>query len=182
MSRAAAGLAVAAAASLLAVGGIRGPGNGWPLALAVGGALIAVWAAGTAGHGREPPGERHRRRRVLLDRAATAILAASLGGGLLLAAGIGEGTAAWGLPRSLWGLSLGVWLIPLVVTSLGFAVSFRAPRTAAEEPLRSLADSLAGNLEVPGGGPESPARKRPPAGGAAGARRERRAGRRRGRT
>ena len=118
MTRAAAGLAVAAASLVLIGGGVRGSETGWVIALATGAAVIAVWVAGASGPGRRPLRSRS-------ERVTSVLLGASLLGGILLAAGIGDGPGPWGLPRSLWGLLLGVWLIPLVVTSIGFAVSFR---------------------------------------------------------
>jgi len=63
-------------------------------------------------------------------------LSAAGAAGALLAAGLADGPGFFGLPRSLWGLLLGIWLIPLALTSLGFAVSFTAPTPADLERLR----------------------------------------------
>jgi len=95
-------------------------------------AVIAVWSVGTAG-----PKSRTAERRNLLDQAVTGGFGLSLAAGALLAAGLADGPGAFGLPRSLWGLLFGVWLIPLVVTSLGFAVSFEPPTPAELERLRA---------------------------------------------
>ena len=96
-------------------------------------AVIAVWSVGAAG--RPKPGT--AKRRHLLHRALTVGFGLSLTAGTLLAAGLADGPGIFGLPRSLWGLLLGVWLIPLVITSLGFAVSFTPPTAAELERLRT---------------------------------------------
>ena len=102
-------------------------------AAAVSAAVIAVWSVGAAG--RPKPGT--AKRRHLLHRALTVGFGLSLTAGTLLAAGLADGPGIFGLPRSLWGLLLGVWLIPLVITSLGFAVSFTPPTAAELERLRT---------------------------------------------
>ena len=122
-------IVVAAAAALL----IPGESSGLLAAVAVSAAVIAVWTVGIGG--RPESGSKKRRQR--LHQAATVGFAVSLTAGALLAAGLLEGPGWFGLPRSLWGLLLGVWLIPLVVTSLGFAASFAPPGPADLERLRS---------------------------------------------
>ena len=104
-----------------------------PAAVAVSAAVIAAWTVGIGG--RPESGSQKRRHR--LHEAATAGFALSLMAGALLAAGLFEGPGFFGLPRSLWGLLLGVWLIPLIVTSLGFAASFAPPSAADLERLRA---------------------------------------------
>ena len=104
-----------------------------PAAVAVSAAVIAAWTVGIGG--RPESGSQKRRHR--LQQAATAGFALSLMAGALLAAGLFEGSGWFGLPRSLWGLLLGVWLIPLIVTSLGFAASFAPPNAADLERLRA---------------------------------------------
>ena len=97
-------------------------------------AILAVWSFGTAG------GERARaalQRRNRWDRWTGVGLALSLGAGTLLAAGIGSAPGLFGLPGALWGLLLGVWLVPLLLTSAGFALAFRPPDRAALERLRA---------------------------------------------
>lgn len=125
----AASLIVAAAATLLAPGEIVG----FLAAAGVTAAVLAVWSTGSAG-----PGNPTRKVGTRLDRATSAGLAVSLGAGCLLAAGIADGPSLFGLPRSLWGLLLGVWLIPLVLTSLGFAAAFEPPDPAGLERLERL--------------------------------------------
>ena len=125
----AASLVVVAAAALL------GPGasEGLPAAAAAILAIFAVWCVGAAGRPR--PGM--PRQRKLLHQAVTGGFGLSLAAGALLAAGVFDGPGFFGLPRSLWGLLLGVWLIPLVLTSVGFAVSFAAPTPAELKRLRA---------------------------------------------
>ncbi|MCY4627484.1 MAG: hypothetical protein OXE58_07950 [Acidobacteria bacterium] len=122
-------MVVVAAAALLIPGG----SSGVLAAAAVSAAVIATWGMGSAG--RRASGSPKRWNR--LHQAASASFALSLAAGALLAAGLFEGPGFFGLPRSLWGLLLGVWLIPLVVTSLGFAASFAPPDPADLERLRS---------------------------------------------
>ena len=118
----AASLVVAAALTLPVAGGTLA-------AVAAGGAVVAVWMVGSAGGGR----------RRALDRATSGGLVLALVGGTLMAAGLADGPGFFGLPRSLWGLLLGIWLIPLVLTSAGFAASFRPPDAAALDRLRAAA-------------------------------------------
>ena len=128
MSRVLAGFLPAAAALLLVVPGGIGAAVA---AAAVSIAILAVWGAGSVGD--RAPGRRGAR----WERITTAGFALSLAAGAVLAAGVGDGPGFFGLPRSLWGLLLGVWLLPLVVTSVGFAASFRPPAGAALERLRA---------------------------------------------
>ena len=119
----AASLVIAGAVTLL----IPGESAGLLAAAVASLAIIAVWSVGSAGG--PPSGTGNRRNR--LHQAISVGFGLSLGVGAFLAAGFADGPGAFGLPRSLWGLVLGVWLIPLAVTSVGFAVSF-APPTPAE--------------------------------------------------
>ncbi len=125
----AASLVIAAAATLL----MPGESTGLLAAAAASLAILAVWCVGT--DGRTHAGA--AKRRNLCRRAVTVGFGLSLAAGVLLAAGLADGTDFFGLPRSLWGLLLGVWLIPLVMTSLGFAVSFAPPTPAELERLRA---------------------------------------------
>ncbi len=125
----AASLVVAAAATLLMSGGSAG----LLAAAAVSAAVIAVWSVGSAGRPETSAGERRNR----LGRAISIGFGLSLTAGALLAAGLADGAGFFGLPRSLWGLLLGVWLVPLVLTSVGFAVSFAPPTPAELERLRA---------------------------------------------
>lgn len=125
----AASLVVVAAAALL----IPGESAGLVAAAAASLAIVAVWCAGTAG--RPQPGM--AKRPNLLRRAVTVGFGLSLTAGALLAAGLADGPGLFGLPRSLWGLLLGVWLIPLVLTSLGFAATFAPPTPAEMQRLRA---------------------------------------------
>ena len=124
----AASLVVVAAATLF----IPGESAGLMAGAAASLAIIAVWSVGDAS-----PKSRTAERRNLLDQAVTVGFGLSLAAGALLAAGLADGPGFFGLPRSLWGLLLGAWLIPLVVTSLGFAVSFEPPTPAERERLRA---------------------------------------------
>lgn len=125
----AASLVIAAAATLL----MPGESTGLLAAAATSLAILAVWCVGT--DGRTHAGA--AKRRNLFRRAVTVGFGLSLAAGAVLAAGLGDGTGFFGLPRSLWGLLFGVWLIPLVMTSLGFAVSFAPPTPAELERLRA---------------------------------------------
>ncbi|MCY3744666.1 MAG: hypothetical protein OXH05_00420 [Acidobacteria bacterium] len=125
----AASLVVAAAAMLLVARESAGLAAGAAASLAI----IAVWNVGTAGR----PKSGTPQRRNLPSQAVTVGLGLSLAAGALLAAGLADGPGFFGLPRSLWGLLLGIWLIPLALTSLGFAVSFTAPTPAELERLRA---------------------------------------------
>lgn len=120
MSRGLAAFLVVAAALTLPVAG------GTLAAVAVSGAIFGVWMVGSAG------GPRRR-----LDRVTSGGLALCLVSGTLLAAGLGDGPGYFGLPRSLLGLVLGIWLIPLLLTSAGFALSFRPPDAADLDRLRA---------------------------------------------
>ena len=131
MSRVLAPGLVIAAAVVLTVSG----GTGGALAAAtVGGAILAVWSVGSVGSGEKDPANRQR---LGWERLTGVGLALSLGGGVLLAAGLADGPGFFGLPRSLWGLLLGVWLIPLLLTSTGFAASFRPPDSERLQRLRA---------------------------------------------
>lgn len=127
---------LAASLVVLAAGALLVPARVGSLVAAavVSAAILAVWGAGSAG-GR--PG-RDAWRGARGDRLASFGLACSLGAGALLAAGFADGPGFFGLPRSLWGLLLGVWLLPLVITSVGFALSFRPPDPAARNRLRAV--------------------------------------------
>ncbi len=125
----AASLVVAAAAALLLPGESAGP----LAAVAVSAAVIAVWSVGSAGRPETGAGQRQKRIRGAIGIG----FGLSLAAGALLAAGLADGPGFFGLPRSLWGLLLGVWLIPLLLTSLGFAVSFAPPTPAELERLRA---------------------------------------------
>lgn len=125
----AASLVVAAAAALL----LSRESTGALAAAAVSAAILAVWSVGTAGR----PKPAVAKRRNLLHRAVTVGFGLSLAAGALLGAGLADGPGFFGLPRSLWALLLGVWLIPLVLTSLGFAASFAPPTAAELERLRA---------------------------------------------
>lgn len=118
------------AASLVVAAALTLPVAGGTLAAVVAsGAVMAVWLVGSAGGGP----------RRGLDAATSAALVLALVGGTLIAAGLADGPGFFGLPRSLWGLLLGIWLIPLVLTSAGFAASFRPPDAAALDRLRAAA-------------------------------------------
>ena len=130
MSRVLAASLVAAAAMALSVPG--GPGA-ILAAVAVSGAILGVWSVGSV---RPAEGDMVRPR-SRLDRAAGLGLALSLVAGTLLAAGLADGPGFFGLPRSLWGLLLGVWLVPLILTSAGFAASFRPPKAMDVDRLRA---------------------------------------------
>ena len=126
-------VAVVPAAALFAVLiGWSGERTGAVAGLAVLPILLA-WATGSAGG---LSGSRWRRR---VDLWATAGLSLSLAGGAILA-GILEGTGAFGLPRALVAVVVGVFLIPLALTTIGFAVAFEPP---SEEDLDRLRRSPA---------------------------------------
>lgn len=125
----AASVVVAAPAALLIPGESAGLAAGAAASLAI----IAVWSVGAAGR----PKSGAAKRRNLPDQVVTVGFGLSLAAGALLAAGLLDGPGFFGLPRSLWGLLLGVWLIPLGLTSIGFAVSFAPPTPAELEQLRA---------------------------------------------
>ena len=122
-------LMAAGAATLL----LSGESTGYLAAVAVSAAILAAWSVGAAGRPRSGTAKRGN----LLHAAVTVGFGLSLAAGALLAAGLMDGPGFFGLPRSLWGLLLGVWLIPLVLTSLGFAVSFAPPTAADLERIRA---------------------------------------------
>ena len=122
-------LMVIAAVALL----VPGEPSGSLPAFAVSAAVLAVWSVGAGGRRKSGTA----RRRSLLHSVVTVGFGLSLVAGTLLAAGLLDGPGLFGLPRSLWGLLLGVWLIPLVLTSLGFAASFAPPSAAELERLRA---------------------------------------------
>ena len=112
-------------------------GGGVFAAVAVSATIVAAWRLGlreiasSAPTGAEPTGAGETgsgpARRERWGRLAGAGFALSLAMGAQLAAGLTDRTGLLGLPRSLWGLLLGVWLVPLILTSVGFAVSFSPP-------------------------------------------------------
>ncbi len=91
----------------------------WAAALAVWGAVAAAWTLGPTG-GRQ---------------FFTAAFFVSLASGTALAAG-GAAPVVFGLPLSLWGLFVGVFLVPLALTTLGFALDFEPPDRRGLERLR----------------------------------------------
>ena len=122
-------------------------GGGVFAAVAVSATIVAAWRLGlreiasSASTGAEPTGSGETgsepaRRRERWGRLAGAGFALSLAMGAQLAAGLTDRTGLLGLPRSLWGLLLGVWLVPLILTSIGFAVSFSPPDPKDLERLR----------------------------------------------
>ncbi len=126
---------LAASLPVVAAGALLAPGSGDALLAAsvVSAAIIAAWSVGSA----DSPGSRRANPGKRAGQIASAGFALSLAAGALVAAGVADAPGLFGLPRSLWGLLLGVWLVPLVVTSFGFAVAFRPPDPAALERLRA---------------------------------------------
>ncbi len=127
-----AGFALAAAAAAVAApaGGSAGAGL---VAGAVALAILAVWSTGSAvGANRSARGARW-------DRWTTTGLAASLVLGVAGAALL-SGDGPFGLPRALWALLSGVFLVPLLLTTVGFAAAFEPP---SNEDLRRLREAAA---------------------------------------
>ena len=113
---------IGAAALVLVVGdGFLGP---LASGLSVAGAIAAVWIAGGA------PGR--------AGRWSSGAFLLTLGGGVA-AAGAGSAIRPMGLPLGLWGLLFGVFLLPLLLTTVGFAVAFRAPDPEGLTRLRAAA-------------------------------------------
>ncbi len=140
----------AALAVTLAAAGIVGPspGESGGGAVAIAGlvvvAILLTWATGSAG-GAAAGGWRKR-----VDRWTTVGLAVSLAAGAGLAATL-DGVGPYGLPAALWALVIGVFVVPLVLTSVGSAVSFEPPSDSDLERLR----------QVPAGGAPATRRQDP---------------------
>ena len=164
----------AALAVTLAAAGIAesGPGESGGGSVAVAGlvvvAILLTWATGSAGPAAAPGGWRKR-----VDRWTTAGLAVSLAAGAGLAATL-DGVGPYGLPAALWALVIGVFVVPLVLTSVGSAVSFEPPSDSDLERLRAGAPdstSSPGQFSRWGRGPAICSRRasrRAPAAGSAG--------------
>lgn len=117
----AAAISTAGAAAALLIGGAAA-------ALAVAAAIAAAWCVS---------GSRTARTRA--GAWCSGGFFVSLGVGLALAAGAGAGTVLFGLPLSLWGLLLGVFAFPLLLTGIGFVVSFEPPDARGLARLRQFA-------------------------------------------
>lgn len=122
-----------------------------PAAISVTGAITGVWILGTPptrpGSGAAARRDARRRR---ADRWISAAFFLSLGGGALLATGVfgsstpadsalPPGGAPPGLPLPLLGLLFGVFLLPLLLTGIGFALTFRPPAPDGLAALRRAA-------------------------------------------
>ena len=109
-------------------------------ALAAAAAVAGAWLLGGPPPTDDPPaGTRRPRRRA--GRRTTAAFLVSLGAGALLTASLptARGPEAPAFPPSLSALILGVFLAPLLLTSLGFALSFRPPSAEDLDRLRRAA-------------------------------------------
>lgn len=118
-----------------------------PAAVSVTAAISGAWILGPPAslRGAADAGSIRRRR---IGRWITGAFFASLAIGSLLAAGVFAGPppaagAPPGLPRSLLGLLFGVFLLPLALTSVGFALTFRPPAPEGLAALRRAAKERA---------------------------------------
>lgn len=130
-----------------------------PAAISVTGAITGVWILGTPAT-RPGTGAAARRdaRRRRADRWISGVFFLSLGAGALLATGVfgdslpggaspDAGGAPPGLPLPLFGLLFGVFLLPLVLTGIGFALTFRPPAPEGLAALRRAAGERAASRE-----------------------------------
>lgn len=141
-----AALLITGAGAVLLLSGLLGPDEppaAVVSALSTAAAIAGAWLLGA----RPPAGDENGETRPPRSRAGrwtTAALLASLAAGTLLAASVPatSGTDAPtspALPASVYGLVVGVFLAPLLLTSLGFALSFRAPSASDLDRLRRAA-------------------------------------------
>ena len=136
-----------AAVMLIVVWRIGGSGAAAiPAAISVTIAITGAWILGPRSSLR---GAAHTRGvlRMRIGRWLTGAFFVSLASGSLLAAGVFSGPppagAPLGLPLSLLGLLFGVFLLPLALTSVGFALSFRPPAPEGLAALRRAAKERA---------------------------------------
>lgn len=123
-----------------------------PAAISVTGAITGVWILGTPptrpGTGAAARRDARRRR---ADRWISGAFFLSLGAGALLATGVFGGSTRAddalptggpmpGLPLPLLGLLFGVFLLPLLLTGIGFALTFRPPDPEGLAALRRAAE------------------------------------------
>lgn len=131
-----------------------------PAAISVTGAITGVWILGTppTRPGASAAARRDARRRRA-DRWISGAFFLSLAAGALLATGVfGAGQPDTGgppgLPLPLLGLLFGVFLLPLVLTGIGFALTFRPPAPEGLAALRHAAAERAAAGSTPGRSPE----------------------------
>ena len=113
-------------------------------ALSTAAAVAGAWLLGALPPAADRPAGtgRPRRRAGLWSTAAFLV---SLGAGTLLAAlPSTRGPGAPAFPPSLSALVVGVFLAPLLLTSLGFALSFRPPSANDLDRLRRAAGATPG--------------------------------------
>lgn len=132
-----------------------------PAAISVTGAITGVWILGSP---RPRPGAgaaaRRDARRRRADRWISGVFFLSLAAGALLTTGVFGGSppadtgAPPGLPLPLLGLLFGVFLLPLVLTGVGFALTFRPPAPEGLAALRRAAAERADIRNTPGRSPE----------------------------
>ena len=131
-----------------------------PAAISVTGAITGVWILGSP---RPRPGAsaaaRRDARRKRADRWITGAFFLSLATGALLTTGVFGGSppadsAPPGLPLPLLGLLFGVFLLPLVLTGVGFALTYRPPAPEGLAALRRAAADRAARGRSPGSPPE----------------------------
>jgi hypothetical protein len=120
-------VAVLAAGAAVPLAGVLGePVGSWLMAVATATAPVALFRLGSGGSGR-----------LRLGRRGLPALLVSLGAACVALVAL----AGWpGRAPALAGLGvllLGIWLVPLVVTSWGFAASFPPPERWEQE-LRAL--------------------------------------------
>lgn len=131
-----------AGAVLLLVGllGADGPTAAVVSALSTAAAIAGAWLLGALPPAADRPAETGRPRRRA-GRWTTAAFLVSLGAGALLTASLpaARGPEAPAFPPSLSALIVGVFLAPLLLTSLGFALSFRPPSAEDLDRLRRAA-------------------------------------------
>lgn len=117
-----------------------------PAAISVTGAITGAWILGPRSSLRGAADTRGVLQRRI-GRWLTGAFFVSLASGSLLATGVFSGPplagAPPGLPLPLLGLLLGVFLLPLALTSVGFALTFRPPAPEGLAALRRAAKERA---------------------------------------
>lgn len=145
-----AALLIAGAGAVLLLVGLLGA-NERPMAvvsaLSAAAAVAGAWLLGTRPPADDPtaaPGRARRRAGRRTTAAFTAAFLVSLGAGTLLTAALPatREAAAPAFPPSLSALIFGVFAAPLLLTSLGFALSFRPPSANDLDRLRRAAGAV----------------------------------------
>ncbi|HUO86647.1 MAG TPA: hypothetical protein VM617_04590 [Thermoanaerobaculia bacterium] len=112
--------AVAGAAAGVLLGFLLGDRGVWIVAISVGALVAALVALAVSA-------DRHRRPATAVAVALGLLVAGSLAALLALAGRVGESPWPAGVPLALWVLFGVLWLLPLLLTGLGYALTFELP-------------------------------------------------------